>query len=67
MLVHYYVYSESDVGQLEFASYYSSNMVLQRAPTRPVIWGYAIQEGDTVILNIDQQNYTVNASTGMNK
>jgi len=48
------------------ASYYSSNMVLQRPPARPRIWGYAGNVGDLVVVNIDtaQQTQFTNAVDG---
>lgn len=48
------------------ASYYSSNMVLQRPPARPRIWGYAVNVGDLIVVNIpsDSQTQFVNAVQG---
>jgi sialate O-acetylesterase len=41
------------------ASYYASNMVLQRAPARPRIWGYAPAVGQDVIINLNSGAQTV--------
>ncbi|XP_071113690.1 sialate O-acetylesterase-like [Haliotis cracherodii] len=35
-----------------FASYYGNHMVLQKAPQRTTIWGYAAKEGETITLSI---------------
>jgi hypothetical protein len=53
----------SDVG-FGFASYYASHMVLQRAPSQAVIWGYAVQDGDPVTLTVDTEVYSTTAAMG---
>ncbi|XP_071113686.1 sialate O-acetylesterase-like [Haliotis cracherodii] len=35
-----------------FASYYGDHMVLQQAPRKAAIWGYASKEGETITLSI---------------
>ena len=42
----------------DFASYYADNMVLQKAPVRAVLWGYANQSdiGSVVTVDIDGAN-----------
>ncbi|XP_071113719.1 sialate O-acetylesterase-like [Haliotis cracherodii] len=35
-----------------FASYYGNHMVLQQAPQRTIIWGYAAKPGETITLSI---------------
>ncbi|XP_060078693.1 sialate O-acetylesterase-like [Ylistrum balloti] len=42
----------SEPGQLSFASYYGHHMVLQRAPQRAIVWGYASQPQGSVTLNV---------------
>ena len=37
---------------MAFASYYSDNMVLQRAPVEAVVWGYAFAIGDEVTVTL---------------
>lgn len=44
--------------QFGLASYYASNMVLQRPPVRPKIWGYAPQVGQDVIVHVDTTSQT---------
>jgi len=41
------------------ASYYGSNMVLQRPPARPRIWGYASAVGLQIIVNLNPGAQTV--------
>ena len=48
----------------EFASYYASNMVLQRDPSNAVIWGYATEVGDLVTLNVQDEDYSTVAVSG---
>ena len=55
------LFTETD---FEFASYYASNMVLQREPSSAVIWGYATEVGDLVTLNIQDEEYSTNAVIG---
>ena len=52
----------------KYASYYESNMVLQRSPQRSNIWGYAPAGdiGETVTLTVSNASYTV-TSTGVVK
>jgi sialate O-acetylesterase len=52
--------------QFGLASYYASNMVLQRPPARPRIWGYAPNVGTQVILTLNtaDQIVFVNAVDG---
>ncbi|XP_046574662.1 sialate O-acetylesterase-like isoform X2 [Haliotis rubra] len=40
------------VKPFSFASYYGDHMVLQKAPQRTTIWGYASKEGETITLTI---------------
>ncbi|XP_046574663.1 sialate O-acetylesterase-like [Haliotis rubra] len=40
------------VKPFSFASYYGDHMVLQKAPQRTTIWGYAAKEGETITLTI---------------
>jgi len=52
--------------QFELASYYASNMVLQRPPARPRIWGYAVNVGDAIVIELvtGSQKWTVSAVSG---
>jgi len=52
--------------QFGVASYYASNMVLQGPPARPRIWGYAVNVGDQIIVNLNTgaQTVSVNAVMG---
>lgn len=47
------------------ASYYASNMVLQRPPARPRIWGYAASVGQQVIVDIPTASQTLMLGTTM--
>ncbi|XP_071115470.1 sialate O-acetylesterase-like [Haliotis cracherodii] len=38
-----------------FASYYSSHMVLQKAPKRATIWGYAANIGEEIIIKVSER------------
>ncbi|XP_048239870.1 sialate O-acetylesterase-like isoform X2 [Haliotis rufescens] len=38
-----------------FASYYSSHMVLQKAPKRATIWGYAANIGERIIIKVSER------------
>ncbi|XP_033741701.1 sialate O-acetylesterase-like [Pecten maximus] len=42
----------SEPGKLSFASYYGDHMVLQRAPQRAVVWGYASRLFGSVTLTV---------------
>ncbi|XP_060573099.1 sialate O-acetylesterase-like [Ruditapes philippinarum] len=60
MIFHYFVIvllfciSNTDgAGTLRFADYYESHMVLQMAPSRAQIWGYATSVGDTVTVDLN--------------
>ena len=47
------------------AKYYSSYMVLQRAPARPRVWGYADNIGDTVqVAIVGRETVTATATLG---
>jgi len=48
------------------ASYYGSNMVLQKPPARPRIWGYAANVGDEVVVDLTTgaQTLRVTAANG---
>ena len=50
--------------EFAFASYYSSHMVLQRASSRAIIWGYATEVGIEVNLSISGEQYSTNAVPG---
>ena len=39
-------------------------MVLQREPSKAVIWGYATEVGDLVTLNIQNADYSTAAVNG---
>ncbi|XP_045196973.2 sialate O-acetylesterase-like [Mercenaria mercenaria] len=43
-------------GTLRFADYYHSHMVLQMAPARAQLWGYAATVGDTVNVKLNGTN-----------
>ncbi|ELU17662.1 hypothetical protein CAPTEDRAFT_122541 [Capitella teleta] len=49
-----------------YASYYGDHMVLQRAPTDAVLWGYAQEIGDEVTIEMDTQTIVMNAFEGPN-
>ena len=61
ILIHVQLVSETE---FQFASYYASNMVLQRAPSAAVVWGYAANVGDAVSLTISGEEYTTTADSG---
>ena len=47
------------------AKYYASSMVLQRAPAKPRIWGYADMTGNVVAVTISGlQTVVANATDG---
>ena len=47
-----------------FASYYDSNMVLQRGPGSAVIWGYTTEAGDVVTVSLGEEIYQVTSVDG---
>jgi len=51
--------------ELHFATYYSDNMVLQRAPQRAVVWGYGplITENTSVTLRVEGQGRRLEYNT----
>jgi sialate O-acetylesterase len=51
-------------GALRFANYYQNHMVLQRAPQRSIVWGYADAFDTPVTLNMNNKVYqTMSSST----
>ena len=50
---HFYVYVSDAANTLKFANYYQSHMVLQKAPQKAVLWGYASTLGDTVTVKLN--------------
>jgi len=58
-------YSSRCVDGFALAKYYGSYMVLQRAPARPRIWGYADNIGDTVeVAIVGRETVTATATLG---
>ncbi|XP_067675204.1 sialate O-acetylesterase-like [Haliotis asinina] len=45
-----------------FASYYGDHMVLQKAPQKTTIWGYAAKDGETITLSITGKGQVTTAS-----
>ncbi|KAK2176658.1 hypothetical protein NP493_649g01057 [Ridgeia piscesae] len=46
--------------ELQFASYYSDHMVLQRAPSRAVLWGYSSITDDNITITLQLKADSVN-------
>lgn len=61
ILVDAYIYTSDAAQTLRFANYYGSHMVLQMAPKRAHVWGYASTIGDTVNVILNGSN-VINAT-----
>jgi len=52
--------SAREYHELQFASYYSDHMVLQRAPSRAVLWGYSSITDDNITITLQLKADSVN-------
>jgi sialate O-acetylesterase len=64
LLLGLFGHAVGQCGDFQFASYYGDHMVLQRAPSEAVVWGYATEAGDEVVVEMDDQVISTNAFEG---
>lgn len=54
-------------GAIRFANYYQDHMVLQRAPQRAILWGYADTFNSPIILRMNNKIYRTRSSSAAAK
>jgi len=67
--VHWFVTGLDDAQPFSYASYYESNMVLQRAPKRTSVWGHATTDdlGKVVHVNVSNDHLSLSYDTAVER